>query len=216
MIKLFRNLFESNHSLRVPQSNSTAIIDFYHTNQNAISLIESENPDPLQKSNTGNFFKELKIMKKTPINIAESTNFITDSLKNIPISRDLPEQKPEELNIDEKFKREIYITNWLDYSAKYGIGYILSDGSIGVFFNDSSKMLIKGDNFFYYIERSKGSLSDNFNEYHINGFPAELQKKVMLLKHFKSYLGENMEEEKKNTREIGFLLSFLCVLLRIN
>lgn len=35
----------------------------------------------------------------------------------------------------------VYVRKWIDYSSKYGIGYSLTNGSCGVYFNDSSKML---------------------------------------------------------------------------
>lgn len=35
----------------------------------------------------------------------------------------------------------IYVKKWIDYSSKYGIGYLLSNDASGVYFNDSSKML---------------------------------------------------------------------------
>jgi polo-like kinase 1 len=35
----------------------------------------------------------------------------------------------------------ISVKKWIDYSSKYGIGYILSNNSYGVFFNDSTKIL---------------------------------------------------------------------------
>lgn len=36
----------------------------------------------------------------------------------------------------------VYIKKWVDYSSKYGLGYLLSDGSTGIYFNDSTKMII--------------------------------------------------------------------------
>jgi len=46
----------------------------------------------------------------------------------------------------------VYVTKFIDYSSKYGLGYQLSDNSTGVFFNDATKIVIeeKGSNFFYY------------------------------------------------------------------
>lgn len=46
----------------------------------------------------------------------------------------------------------MWVTKWVDYSTKYGLGYLLSDMSAGVFFNDSTKIVAeeKGTNFFYY------------------------------------------------------------------
>ncbi len=35
----------------------------------------------------------------------------------------------------------VSVKKWIDYSSKYGIGYALTNGACGVYFNDSSKML---------------------------------------------------------------------------
>jgi hypothetical protein len=45
----------------------------------------------------------------------------------------------------------VFVKKWIDYSSKYGIGYALTNGSCGVYFNDSSKMLSFSEDFFYYI-----------------------------------------------------------------
>jgi hypothetical protein len=37
---------------------------------------------------------------------------------------------------------ELYITKWIDYSQKYGMGYVLSNGSSGVLFNDNTKIIV--------------------------------------------------------------------------
>ena len=43
---------------------------------------------------------------------------------------------------------------WVDYSSKYGLGYILSNGAAGVFFNDSTKIILDvSGKKFNYIER---------------------------------------------------------------
>jgi polo-like kinase 1 len=36
---------------------------------------------------------------------------------------------------------DIFVQKWVDYSAKFGIGFQLSDQSSGVHFNDSSKII---------------------------------------------------------------------------
>ena len=38
-------------------------------------------------------------------------------------------------------QQEIYVKKWVDYSTKYGLGYLLSNGSSGVFFNDCTKVI---------------------------------------------------------------------------
>ena len=80
---------------------------------------------------------------------------------------------------------------WVDYSTKYGLGYLLSDGSTGVYFNDSTKIIVdkNGENF-EYIEKKPGDKADTITPYKISEYPAEreLQKKVTLLQHFRNYL----------------------------
>ena len=39
-------------------------------------------------------------------------------------------------------KNEVYVKRWVDYTSKYGLGYLLSNGSTGIFFNDSSKIVL--------------------------------------------------------------------------
>lgn len=39
-------------------------------------------------------------------------------------------------------KSEIYVKKWVDYSSKYGLGYLLSNGATGVFFNDATKIVL--------------------------------------------------------------------------
>jgi hypothetical protein len=36
----------------------------------------------------------------------------------------------------------VYVKKWVDYSSKYGLGYLLSDGTTGIYFNDSTKMML--------------------------------------------------------------------------
>jgi hypothetical protein len=39
----------------------------------------------------------------------------------------------------------ICITKWVDYSVKYGFGFLLTDGSVGVLFPDTTRMLLAAD-----------------------------------------------------------------------
>lgn len=88
--------------------------------------------------------------------------------------------------------RTVWVTKWVDYSTKYGLGYLLSDKSAGVFFNDSTKIVVEhgGTNFFYYERKTVSSTEkqDVMSKYSLSDYPPELKKKVTLLEHFKSYL----------------------------
>lgn len=80
---------------------------------------------------------------------------------------------------------------WVDYSTKYGLGYLLSDGSTGVYFNDSTKIILEREgDIFEYIEKKAGEKADTISRYSMKEYPQEreLQKKVTLLQHFRNYL----------------------------
>ena len=42
-----------------------------------------------------------------------------------------------------------WVSKWVDYSDKYGFGYALCDESIGVVFNDLTKLLLLSDGRYY-------------------------------------------------------------------
>lgn len=49
---------------------------------------------------------------------------------------------------------DVLVVKFVDFSAKYGLGYKLSNDSYGVLFNDNTKIVILNDGFhFAYIER---------------------------------------------------------------
>ena len=90
---------------------------------------------------------------------------------------------------------DISVKKWIDYSSKYGLGYILSNGHIGVYFNDSTKIIYRpnGANFIY-IERNAAEKTEIITPHVFSEeFPKDLNKKVILLQHFKAYL---LEENK--------------------
>lgn len=62
-----------------------------------------------------------------------------------------------------------YVRKWIDYSSKYGIGYSLTNGSCGVYFNDSSKMLASNEEQFYYID--KVAREDVCKKYSFGDYP---------------------------------------------
>uniref|UniRef100_T1JIY9 Serine/threonine-protein kinase PLK n=1 Tax=Strigamia maritima TaxID=126957 RepID=T1JIY9_STRMM len=82
----------------------------------------------------------------------------------------------------------IWISKWVDYSDKYGLGYQLCDNSVGVVFNDSTKivLLADGENI-HYIDRAT-----NESYYTLKHFADKLSKKVTLLKYFRTYMNEHL------------------------
>jgi len=99
---------------------------------------------------------------------------------------------------------ETWVKKWVDYSSKYGMGYLLSNGSSGVLFNDNTKMLLdpKGQKLSYF-EKNKNEKQESSVSYQVTEYPKELQKKVTLLQHFRNYLGgsEKLNNENHTERE---------------
>ncbi|CAE7866034.1 plk1 [Symbiodinium microadriaticum] len=92
---------------------------------------------------------------------------------------------------------DVWVTKWVDYASKYGVGYVLSDGSIGVHFNDSTKIvLVPGGTHFDYVTRRTQEKAEERSTYHWDTYPEELKKKVTLLRHFKNYMMTDVLERK--------------------
>lgn len=99
----------------------------------------------------------------------------------------------------------VWVSRYVDYTSKYGLGFLLNDGSSGVYFNDSTKIVLAPDgDIFQYIERRKASSSQKQPDqeveptvhiYSLTSYPDHLQKKVTLLQHFRNYLKEQQQKE---------------------
>eukprot|EP00118_Oscarella_pearsei_P026386 m.309833 g.309833 ORF g.309833 m.309833 type:complete len:600 (+) comp48146_c0_seq1:94-1893(+) len=81
-----------------------------------------------------------------------------------------------------------WISKWVDYSDKYGLGYQLSDNSVGVLFNDNTRILLAADGQnLQYIDR------EGHEEFHLLcERPDHLKKKVTLLDYFSNYMSEHL------------------------
>ncbi|KAK8766996.1 hypothetical protein V5799_006223, partial [Amblyomma americanum] len=81
-----------------------------------------------------------------------------------------------------------WISKWVDYTDKYGIGYELCDESIGVLFNDNTRIMRLNNCVSVTYVDEKG-----LEHYHtLEKYPPPLHKKITLLKHFWSYMKENL------------------------
>mmetsp|Transcript_29603 Transcript_29603/g.64366 ORF Transcript_29603/g.64366 Transcript_29603/m.64366 type:complete len:891 (+) Transcript_29603:69-2741(+) len=92
---------------------------------------------------------------------------------------------------------ELWVVRWVDYSSKYGVGYVLSDGCTGVYFNDSTKMTLAPDGCaFDYITRRTQEKPEQRTTHTLDDYPIDLKKKVTLLRHFKNFmLTDNFENK---------------------
>uniref|UniRef100_A0A7S2WBL4 Serine/threonine-protein kinase PLK n=1 Tax=Mucochytrium quahogii TaxID=96639 RepID=A0A7S2WBL4_9STRA len=87
--------------------------------------------------------------------------------------------------IEKEQERPVFVDKWVDYTTKYGLGYYLWGGIVGVCFNDSTKLVVSPNrNDFQYYERS----ATTYESHTLDHYPQTLHKKVTLIKHFRSYL----------------------------
>ena len=118
---------------------------------------------------------------------------IKDNLKNLKVN---------EPQVDPNLKGpDTWVKKWVDYSSKYGLGYLLSNGFSGVFFNDSSKIILNpATSQFNYIERRMTDKQEIISTHSMSDYPKELQKKVTLLHHFKNYLEGDSNSSEQQTQ----------------
>ena len=92
-----------------------------------------------------------------------------------------------------------WISKWVDYTDKYGIGYQLCDNSFGVVFNDLSRMIIQADKYnMEYIQKDGSEHCYNTDKY-----PQEISKKVTLLRYFCNYMDDHLVKSGEKPRKDG-------------
>ncbi|KAF7689807.1 hypothetical protein HF521_013160 [Silurus meridionalis] len=157
--------------------------------------------------------KPLSAFNKDTDSPLEKMGKVEQLLKDEPPQRDSPEQpechltdmlqqltsvnatRPSERDFVRQEEAEdpacipiFWISKWVDYSDKYGLGYQLSDNSVGVLFNDSTRLIMYEDgDSLQYIDRvgAESYLS-------VRSYPSTLSKKITLLKYFRNYMSEHL------------------------
>ena len=107
---------------------------------------------------------------------------------------------PPFLNSTFLSKKEVWVTKWVDYSNKYGLGYILNNGFIGVYFNDNTKMLFNPQQQrITYVERKISDKQELLYTFSINEYPDDIKNKVNLFNEFKNFLEDEIKIKHSNT-----------------
>ena len=135
-----------------------------------------------------------------------SNEITNDTEKNIKNKSRKASTKRIPFYINSTFlsKNEIWITKWIDYSSKYGLGYRLNNGYFGVYFNDNSKMLLNPvDKRFIYVERKTSDKQESLFQFFITDYPDFLKNKISLFTQFKKFLEEEINNKKKNKNNLS-------------
>ncbi|XP_040076548.1 serine/threonine-protein kinase PLK1 [Ixodes scapularis] len=102
-----------------------------------------------------------------------------------------------------------WVSKWVDYTDKYGLGYQLCDNSIGVLFNDNTRIILLNN------QKSVTYVDDQCieNYYAMDGYPATLEKKMTLLRYFSDYMKQFLLKagESVAPREVDDLVRLPCL-----
>ncbi|XP_050308534.1 serine/threonine-protein kinase polo [Anthonomus grandis grandis] len=83
----------------------------------------------------------------------------------------------------------IWVSKWVDYSDKYGFGYQLSDESVGVMFNDTTRLILLANGVnVQYVDKNGSEAYMTINEYPKPAY----EKKIKLLSYFNRYMKEHL------------------------
>jgi len=119
----------------------------------------------------------------------EESNSLFKSVTNrVRSSEKKMKMKEEKAGGRKSVAELVWVRKWVDFSSKYGLGYFLSNGTFGVFFNDSTKIILDINGKFNYIERRYKDKQEIVFSHTLQDYPKGLNKKVTLLQHFKNYL----------------------------
>ncbi|KAK9462805.1 kinase-like domain-containing protein [Lipomyces oligophaga] len=114
-----------------------------------------------------------------------------------------------------------YITQWVDYSNKYGMGYQLSNNCTGLYFNDSSSIVAHPESDTFEYITFPGLPTFKRQRYAYKQAPHMLEKKLYLVKHFREYMMEHLyvpiSNEASATKEtdVGQEMPFLTDFIRM-
>jgi hypothetical protein len=101
-----------------------------------------------------------------------------------------------------------FVMRWVDYTGKYGLAYQLSNSLAGMYFNDSTSIILSDGNFDY-LSSTNETISGAIAEH-----PTSLAKKIKLALRYKGYMTDNLHGSDPTPTTIDskiFLADFLRV-----
>ena len=88
----------------------------------------------------------------------------------------------------------VFISKWVDYSNKFGFGFQMSDGSVGVLFNDKTKIGSTSESDQVEFTDLNGKTFSFFWDENANQPFPELSERVDILKYYIHYMEENLAD----------------------
>ena len=135
---------------------------------NKILVIEPSKRLSLEQILNHDFFKQSSIPNLLPSSTLEHPPSLGD------ISQIISEEEEfgTEINVKTTKGPVIYVVKFVDYSNKYGTGYLLSNGFCGVYFNDNTKIILNPiSNVFYYKKNIPKDITSSIECFNMINFP---------------------------------------------
>ncbi|TKR86495.1 hypothetical protein L596_011079 [Steinernema carpocapsae] len=146
---------------------------------------------------TGNVMSQDRSKFTAPLLVASTATSgmrdLFDLLSKLLDSYDASFQNLDDI-LEPSCRPVFWVSKWVDYSDRYGLGYQLSDESIGVLFNDGTKLV--SDAAFkqlQYVDKAGQEVYHRTEQQ-----PENLNKKYSLLRYFRSYMNENLVKAGAN------------------
>ncbi|KAK9355573.1 kinase-like domain-containing protein [Lipomyces doorenjongii] len=150
---------------------------------------ESPSKPPLRPLDKNVVASGLSHRLPTDVSPKESVYLLRETIENI--ARALAGKSTFESTNTNKTIRG-FVSQWVDYSNKYGMGYQLADGCSGVYFNDTTSVVLSASvKIFDYITDSNKPWAEQAT-YTLDEAPQFLTKKLYLVKHFREYMMEHL------------------------
>jgi polo-like kinase 1 len=104
---------------------------------------------------------------------------------------------PDMVNNNLILKSEIWVTKWVDFSNTFGLGYILNNGHIGLYFNDTTKIILNPiEKTFTYIDKKMVEDQELLYTFSMKEYPDDIKMKVYFFNQFKKYIDEENNKNK--------------------
>ncbi|GLH11650.1 Serine/threonine-protein kinase polo [Gryllus bimaculatus] len=127
-----------------------------------------------------------KIGRKKENNALALYHIVVGCLRSMP----LPSENSTPVNPNPVTCFLIFVSKWIDYSNKYGFGFQLSDKSVGVLFNDNTRISFNPDRSQVEFHDVNGKVTAHPN----HSVPEPLHQRLAVLEYFLHYMQENLTD----------------------
>uniref|UniRef100_A0A0N5BIY5 polo kinase n=1 Tax=Strongyloides papillosus TaxID=174720 RepID=A0A0N5BIY5_STREA len=140
---------------------------------------------------------KLDIEKKSSFILEKTGELVNSIFRNVP--KRIPSSEMDRIGLSSFSRPKHFVSRWIDFNEKYGLGYQLSDSSVGVLFKDNSRLVVdRTMKNYQYI--NKNGAREYFNH---DKCPTMLGKRFKLLEYFKNYMETYLQAEQPSEEQEG-------------